>query len=468
MAAPIKGDFSQGSVGKIIFKLSLPIMLAELVHLAYNIVDRLFISHMPGTGTAALTGVGVAFPLISLITAFANLFGTGGAPLASIARGEGDYEKSARIQETAFTTLLITGVVVTAVMFLGAPYFLPVLGGDEETLPYALDYFSIYVLGTIPVMISLGMNSFINGQGFAKIGMVTVIIGAALNIALDPLLIYNAGMGVKGAAVATVVSQLVSAVWVVLFLTGKRPAVRIRKLQISGPDLKAIAKLGATGFMFKATNSVVQAITNIVLKTWGGAASTLYIGAMTIINSIREITMCPLSGITYGATPVMSFNYGARKPERVSKAMSVMLFSCLIINVVFWALMVFAPGWMFSLFTSDPALIATGSVCARIYFLAFPFMTLQLTGQNTFTSLNFPKYALFFSLLRKIILVAPLTLLLPRMGAGVYGPFWAETVSQVIGSVACFTTMYYKVWRPLRKAAEENAAMENATQEKAG
>ncbi len=457
MAPSNKGDFSQGSVGRIIFKLSLPIMLAELVHLAYNIVDRLFISHMPGVGTAALTGVGVAFPLISLITAFANLFGTGGAPLASIARGEGDYEKSARIQETSFTTLLITGAVVTIIMFFGAPYFLPLLGGDEETLPYALDYFSIYVLGTVPVMISLGMNSFINGQGFAKIGMVTVIIGAAMNIVLDPLLIYTAGMGVKGAAVATVISQLVSALWVVLFLTGKRPVVRIRRLGISGPDLKAVAKLGATGFMFKATNSVVQAITNIVLKTWGGAASTLYIGAMTLINSTREIVMCPCSGITFGATPVMSFNYGAKKPERVSQAMSVMLFSCLIINSVFWALMVFAPGWMFSLFTSDPELIATGSVCARIYFLTFPLMTLQLTGQNTFTSLNYPKYALFFSLLRKIILVAPLTLLLPHIGAGVYGPFWAETISQVVGSLACFLTMYRVVWKPLKQAAGEQA-----------
>ena len=450
-----KGDFSQGSVGKIIFRLSLPIMLAELVHLAYNIVDRLFISHMEGVGTAALTGVGVAFPLISLITAFAQLFGTGGAPLASIARGEGDMEKSARIQETSFTALLITGAAVTVIMFFGAPYFLPLLGGDEETLPFALDYFSIYVFGTIPVMISLGMNSFINGQGFAKVGMVTVILGAAMNIALDPLLIYTAGMGVAGAAVATVISQLASAIWVVLFLTGKRPVVRIRRLGISGPDLKAITKLGATGFMFKATNSIVQAIVNVVLKAWGGAASTLYIGSMTIINSIREITLCPCNGISFGATPVMSFNYGAKKPERVIQAMKVMLFSTLIINTIFWAIMVFAPGWMFSLFTSDPELIATGSVCARIYFVAFPLMTLQLTGQNTFTSLNFPKYALFFSLLRKIILVAPLTLILPHLGVGVLGPFWAETVSQVIGSIACFTTMYFVVWKKLRKAAEE-------------
>jgi Na+-driven multidrug efflux pump len=209
--------------------------------------------------------------------------------------------------------------------------------------------------------------------------------------------------------------------------------------------------------MFKATNSVTQAIVNVVLKSWGGAASTLYIGSMTIINSVREIVMCPCNGITFGATPVMSFNYGAKKPDRVIQALKVMLFSTLIINTALWALMVFAPQWMFSLFTADPDLIATGSVCARIYFLTFPLMTLQLTGQNTFTSLNYPKYALFFSLFRKIILVAPLTLLLPNIGLGVHGAFWAETVSQTVGSIACFTTMYFVVWKKLRKAAEESA-----------
>ncbi|MBR5731365.1 MAG: polysaccharide biosynthesis C-terminal domain-containing protein, partial [Firmicutes bacterium] len=251
MAGASKGDFSQGSVIKIVFRLALPIILAEIVHITYNIVDRLYIGRMPDVGTAALTGVGVAFPLISLITAFAQLFGTGGAPLSSIARGEGNNEKAGRIQQTSFTMMIIVGAVVTAIMFFGAPLFLSLLGGDGETLPYALDYFRIYVLGSIPVMISLGMNPFINNQGFPRIGMMTVLIGAALNIVLDPILIYNAGMGVKGAAVATVISQIASAVWVVIFLAGKRPIIRIRGLGVSGPDLKDILKLGATGFMFK-------------------------------------------------------------------------------------------------------------------------------------------------------------------------------------------------------------------------
>ena len=451
MAAKVTGDFSKGSVVKTVFKLSLPIMVAEIVHITYNIVDRLYIGRIPEVGTAALTGVGVAFPLISLITAFGNLFGTGGAPLASIARGEGDNEKAARIQDTSFTAMIIVGAVVTVLMFAFSPLLLGLMGGDEETLPYALDYFRIYVLGTIPVLLSLGMNPFINGQGFTRVGMGTVLIGAALNIILDPILIYNAGMGIKGAAVATVISQTASAVWVIIFLFGKRPVVPLKRLRICGEELKSTVKLGATGFMFKATNSVVQAITNIVLKSWGGAASTLYIGSMTIINSIREVTMCPCNGIVSGAMPVMSYCYGAKLPERVSKAVKTMMWSTLAIYFVFWALLVFTPQWMFRIFTSDQELIAVGARCARVYYLTFPMMTMQLTGQNVFVALNHPKYALFFSLLRKIILVAPLTLLLPYTGMGVMGAFWAETISQVIGATACFTTMCIKIWRPMMR-----------------
>ena len=454
-----KGDFSQGSVVKTIFRLAVPIFLAELVHLAYNIVDRVFIARMPGTGTAALTGVGIAFPLISLITAFANLAGMGGAPLMSIARGEGDNEKAGRIQETSFTMLLVTGAALTAIMLIWCPTFLSLMGGDEETLPYALDYFRIYVIGIIPVLIGLGMNPFINGQGFATIGMGTVMIGAALNIVLDPLLIYTAGMGVKGAAVATVISQFVSAVWAVGFLVSKRPIIPIRRLHIDGEHLLNIVKLGVTGFTFKATNSVVQTIINVTLKAWGGPLSTLYIGSMSIINSIRELVMCPCNGIMSGATPVTSFNYGADKPGRVVIALRTMLVSSIIVASIFWAVMVFAPQWMFGIFTADQALIELGSKCGRIYFITFPLMAFQLTGQNTFVALNYPKYALFFSMLRKIILVAPLTILLPYLfNMGAMGVFWTEAISQIVASVACFLTMYHIIWRPMKLRAAEGAA----------
>jgi Na+-driven multidrug efflux pump len=260
-------------------------------------------------------------------------------------------------------------------------------------------------------------------------------------------------MGVKGAAVATIISQTASAAWAIAFLFGKRPVVPLKKFRICGEELKNTVKLGATGFMFKATNSVVQTVVNIVLKSWGGAASTLYIGSMTIINSIREITICPCNGIVSGAAPVMSYCYGAKLPARVSKAIYTMLWATLAVNFVFWGIMVFAPQWMFAIFTADQELIAVGARCARIYFLTFPMMTLQLTGQNVFVALNHPKYALFFSLLRKIILVAPLTLLLPYAGLGVMGAFWAEAVSQVVGSLACFITMFFKVWRPMMREA---------------
>ena len=465
--AKVTGDFSKGSVVKTIFKLAVPIFLAELVHLAYNIVDRVFIARIPGVGTAALTGVGIAFPLISLITAFANLAGMGGAPLMSIARGEGDNEKAERIQETSFTMLLITGAVLTVIMYFGSALFLSLMGGDEETLPFALDYFRIYLLGIIPVLIGLGMNPFINGQGFATIGMGTVMIGAVLNIILDPLLIYTAGMGVKGAAVATVISQLVSAVWAVGFLVSKRPIIPVRRLRISGEYLVRILKLGVTGFTFKATNSVIQTIINVTLKAWGGPLSTLYIGSMSIINSIREIVMCPCNGIMSGATPVTSYNYGADKPGRVVTALKTMLASSIVIASVFWVIMVFAPQWMFGVFTADQELIALGSRCARIYFITFPLMAFQLTGQNTFVALNYPKYALFFSMLRKIILVAPLTIVLPYLGLGADGVFWTEAISQIVASLACFFTMYRIIWGPMKRRHAEEAAAQAAPEDAA-
>ena len=445
-----KGDFSQGKVSSIIIRLGLPIMLAELVHVLYNIVDRMYIGHMADGGTLALTGLGVCFPLITLIGAFANLCSTGGATLATIARGEGDEDKAERIMSTAFTILIGTGALLTALLYCTAPVTLTWLGGDETTLPAALGYFRIYVLGTIPVLISLGMNPFITSQGFPRAGMLTVVIGAALNIALDPLFIFALGMGIRGAALATVLSQAVGALWVLLFLCGHRPPVRLRRLCVDPEQLLAILKLGVTGFTFKVTNSLTQAIVNIMLKSWGGPLSTLYIGAMGLINSLREIMSLPTSGVTTGGQSVMSFNYGAKLYRRVSQSIRFIFLGGLAINTFMWALVMFVPEPLIRIFTGDPELIAITVRCARIYFGAFPFMALQLTGQNTFVALNYPRHALCFSLLRKVGLVAPLTLLLPRLGLGVYGVFWAEFVSQLTGATACFVTMYRVIWRRMK------------------
>lgn len=449
MASP-KGDFSKGKVSGLIVKLGLPIMLAELVHVLYNIVDRMYIGHIDEVGTTALTGLGVCFPLITLIGAFANLCSTGGATLSTIARGEGNDERAARIMETAFTFLLIIGGVLTALLFVTAPWTLTLLGGDETSLPYALAYFRIYVLGTIPVLISLGMNAFINAQGFPRTGMITVTLGAALNIVLDPLFIFVFGMGVKGAALATVLSQLASALWVLRFLTGKKPPVRLRGLGIDAAQLKNVMKLGITGFTFKVTNSVTQAIVNVMLKTWGGPLSQLYIGAMSLINSMREIMSLPINGVSQGSQAVMSYNYGARLYKRVSESIRFFLLSGLAINTFMWVVALFFPGFLIRIFTDDEELVKLTVHCGRIYFGAFPFMALQVTGQHTFVSLNYPKHALFFSMLRKIVLVAPLTLLLPGLGLGVEGVFWAEFISQLSGASCCFATMYFVIWRKMR------------------
>ena len=449
--ASVTGDFSKGKVSMVILKLGLPMMLAELVHVLYNIVDRMYIGHMPEGGTLALTGLGICFPLITLIGAFANLFSTGGATLATIARGAKEDRKAERIMGTSFTMLLLIGLLLTGLLYLTASVTLRWLGGDDETIPAAMGYFRIYVLGTVPVLISLGMNPFISAQGFPKIGMGTILIGAVLNIALDPLMIYTMNMGIRGAALATVVSQTASAIWVLGFLRSRRAVLRLTGLHLDWNELKRIVSLGVTGFTFRVTNSITQAIVNIMLKTWGGPLSTIYVGAMSLINSLREIMSLPNSGIVMGGQSVMSYNYGAKLYPRVSKSIRFIFLSGLFVNIVMWLLVMIIPEPLIRIFTSDEQLIRTAVVCARIYFGAFPFMAMQQAGQSTFVSLNYPRYALFFSLLRKIVLVAPLTLLLPNIGLGVYGVFWAEFASQVIGATACFTTMYMVIWRYMRK-----------------
>ena len=450
----MKGDFSKGRVSSLILKLGLPIMLAELVVVLYNIVDRAYIGHMGETSTFAITGLGVCFPLITLIGAFANLCSTGGTTLATIARGEKNDAKAERMIGTSFTLLLLIGATLTVLLFTTAPWVLELLGGDENSLPYAIGYFRIYVLGTIPVLISLGMNPYINAQGFPKIGMITVIIGAVMNIGLDPLFIFAFDMGIRGAALATILSQTISATWVVLFLRSKKPPLRLKKLGIDFSQLGGLLKLGATGFTFKVTTSITQAIVNMMLKSWGGPLSTLYVGAMSLTNSVREVTSLPNSGLTNAGQTVMSYNYGAGKPGRVSESIRFIFLTGLAINTVMWAVMLLFPQLLIRIFTDDPKLIEMTVHCGRIYFLAFPFMALQMTGQSTFVALNYPKHALFFSMLRKILLVTPLTLLLPGIGLGVDGVFWAECISQLTGASICFTTMYFVIWRKMRRKAD--------------
>jgi len=446
-----KNDFSKGSVVRHILRIGLPMIVAELVHVFYNVVDRMYIGHIAEVGTEALTGVGITMPLCMVINAFASLCGTGGAPLSSIARGEGNEAESTAIQETAFTMILVISAALTLIFALCSEPLLRFVGGNAQTIPYANAYFRIYLIGTVFVMIGLGMNPFLNSQGFGRIAMETVLIGAILNLLLDPLFIFAFDMGVRGAAIATVLSQFVSALWVLRFLRSDRAILRLNRLRLDAMHVKKILSLGVSAFVFKFTNSITQTVVNTTLALWGGTASTLYIGAMSIINSMREVVAQPIMGMTQGLAPVAGFNYGAGEYRRVRQSILCAVGIVLAYNLAATVILQFAARPIVSIFTEDASLIETAVPCLKAYFCAFFMMSFQMTAQHTFVALNRPKLAVFFSLFRKCILIVPLTVLLPQFGMGVMGVFYAEAVSQIVGGTACFVTMLCTVWREMKR-----------------
>lgn len=446
-----QNDFTKGSVASNILKMAIPMTIAQIVNVLYNIVDRMFIGNLPGDGMLALTGLGLTFPVISIITAFANLCGSGGAPLCSIARGEGDKEKAETIMGNAFSMLLILSVVLTGAVLLFKEPVLYAFGASSDTFPYANAYITIYCLGTLFMMTGLGMNAFINSQGFGKFGMATVCIGAVTNLILDPIFIYGFHMGVRGAALATILSQMTSAVWVLRFLTSRRAILRLRLpcMRLRWSIVRRIIGLGTSNFTMSMTNSAVQVMCNSTLQFFGG---DLYVAIMTVINSIREVIFMPISGTTQGALPVMGYNYGAKNYPRVRQSIVFITKVCVIYATAACIFLLAAPQVMIRIFNDDPALIAEGAKCVRIYSCFYFMMSLQMAGQNTFLALGRSKQAIFFSLLRKAIIVVPLVYILPRIGnLGVYGVFLSEPISDIIGGVACFTTMMLTVWRELRK-----------------
>ena len=444
-------DFSQGSVWRRIVAQSLPLMLAQLVQLLYNIVDRIYIGHMPGAGSAALTGVGLTFPVITLIAAFTGLFATGGTPLFSIARGAGEEEKARRIMGNVFSLLSAASLVLMALCLAFRRPIMFLFGASEASYVYADAYLKIYLLGTPLSMLSTGMNGFINAQGFPRMGMLTTVIGAALNLILDPLFIFVFDMGVSGAALATVLSQGVSCIWVLRFLTGKRVPLRLEKniLRLRTDLVRKILSLGTAGFIMQGTNCLVQIACNSTLSLFGG---DLYVGIMTVLSSVRSVLELPLSGLISGSQPVLGFNYGAKKYDRVRQGIRFTTLFGTGYNVCAWVLVLLFPQALIRIFSSDPQLIAAGPQAMHTYFFGFFFMSFQFAGQSVFQSLGFARQAIFFSLLRKAVIVFPLTLLLPRMGFGVMGVFMAEPISNVIGGLACFTTMYFTVYRKLDAA----------------
>ncbi len=452
-----QNDFSKGSIPRNIMNLAVPMTAAQLVNVLYSVVDRIYLGHLSGSDSLALTGLGITMPIVSILMGFANLCGTGGAPLCSISRGQGNDEEAEQVMGNAFTLLLILGVAGTAFFLALKEPILYLFGASPDTFPYADAYMSIYLCGTLFVMISLGMNPFINAQGFGRTGMMTVLLGAAVNIALDPVLIFVFHMGVRGAALATIFSQALSAGWVLLFLTGKKAILRLRprNLRLDKIRTKRIVALGLSGFFVNMTNSLVQVVCNATLQSYGGDT---YVGVMTIINSIREVFIMPVQGLTNGSQPVQGYNYGAKQYSRVRQAIRFSVGVTLVYSALFWLVAMAFPDPLIHIFKSEPAILEAGVPALRIYFCMFLFMSLQLAGQGVFVGLGRSKQAVFFSLLRKAIINAPLTLILPvRMGT--IGVFTAEAVSQLVGGLACFTTMYFTVYRPLGRLKDGEEAL---------
>ncbi len=424
--------------------------LAQLINVLYNIVDRIYIGRIPKNATLSLTGLGLCLPIISIVMAFANLFGMGGAPLCSIERGRGNDEEAEKIMGNSFVLMVITGVILTAA---GLAFKKPVLyafGASDSTYPFADKYVTIYLMGNLFVMIGLGMNSFINSQGFGKIGMLTVLLGAVSNIILDPIFIFLFDMGVQGAALATVISQFLSAVWIVRFLTGRQTILRLRvsAFALNGKRVMKIVALGMSGFAMSITNSVSQVVYNATLQKFGG---DLYVGVMTIINSVREIISMPVNGITQGSQPVIGYNYGAGEYGRVKKCIVFMSAISIIYTTVVWFFVHTFPEFFIRIFNQEPEMIAAGIPSMQVYYFGFFFMSLQFAGQAVFVALGKSKNAVFFSIFRKIVIVMPLALILPHLfGLGTTGVFMAEPISNFIGGTACYITMLATVWPELR------------------
>ena len=443
-----KNNFAQGSIAKHITNLAGPMIVAQLINVLYNVIDRVYIGRIPEISTLAMGGLGLCLPLISIIIAFANLFGMGGSPLCSIARGQGKNDEAEEIMGNSFSLLVIFGILLTVIVFVLKEDLLWLFGASKDTIVYANDYMTIYLFGTIFVLISLGMNSFINSQGFAKIGMCTVLIGAILNIVLDPIFIFTFELGVKGAAIATVISQFISALWTIYFLTGNKTILKLKKknMRLKIIHVKRIVSLGMAGFMMAITNSTVTIVCNATLQKYGG---DLYIAIMTIINSIREVASLPGQGISNACQPVLGYNYGAGKSDRVIQGIKFVTFSALLMMLILWFAITFFPELFIKIFSHNPEIVKDGVNALRLYFFGFFMMAFQMVGQAVAVGLGKSRQAIFFSVFRKVIIVVPLTLILP-IYIGINGVFIAEAISNFIGGGACYITMWLTIVKKLK------------------
>ena len=446
-------DMGSGDVKKLLLQLMIPAVVAQVVNLLYNIVDRIYIGHIPGIGAAALTGVGLFTPILMLLNAFAMLIGAGGAPRTAIAMGQGDKEQAEKIIGNSFTMLMIFAVVLTIVFYAGAPALLRMFGASDTTLPYALAYSRIYILGSVCVLIVMGMNPFITTQGFAKISMLTTVIGAVINIILDPILIFLFGLGVRGAAIATVLSQAVGAVWILRFLTGPKTTLKLRKsmMKLESRTIMPVMGLGISSFVMLSTESLLSISFSSSLARYGGDVA---VGAMTVITSASQLATLPIQGVCQGGQPVMSFNFGAGKKDRVKEAFRFQFLVCFGYTALFWVVMMVAPGAVAGIFTSDATLIQYTTWAMRIYMAGIFSLGIQIGCQQSFMALGQAKVSLLLACLRKLILLIPLIFILPHVVSDpVFGVFLAEPVSDILAATVTAITFFSRFNKILDKGA---------------
>ena len=433
-------------IGKLLVKLAVPTVVAQLVNMLYNIVDRIYIGHMPGDGSLALTGVGVCLPLIMIISAFAALVASGGAPRASIAMGKGDHDLAEKLLGGCFTLQIVISAILTAVMLIWSRDLLLMFGASENTIGYAADYMRIYAIGTLHVQLTLGMNAFITAQGFATTGMLTVLIGAVANIALDPLFIYGLGMGVRGAALATVISQGLSCVWVICFLRGKKTLLRLKRenLLVSPKLILPCVALGLAAFIMQSSESMISVCFNSSLLRYGGDVA---VGAMTILSSVMQFAMLPLQGIAQGAQPISSYNYGARNADRVRQTFRLLLRVCLVYSMVLWAGIMLFPRGFAGIFTPDAELLDFTARALRIYCAMLFLFGIQIACQMTFVSIGNAPCSILVAVLRKFVLLLPLIFLLPSLLPDkVTAVYLAEPVADVI-AVTCTALLFSRQFK---------------------
>lgn len=444
-------DLGREPVGHLLFILAVPAITSQVVNALYNMVDRMYIGHIPEVGSAALTGVGVCFPIIMIISAFAYLFGMGGAPRASIFMGKKDNDTAEKILGNCTTSLMIIAVLLTVLVLIFQEPLLYLFGASENTIGYAMDYMIIYAIGTIFVQLTLGLNAFISAQGFSKISMLTVVIGAVTNIVLDPIFIFGLNMGVQGAAVATVMSQALSAIWAFWFLSGKNTILKLKRenLKINFHILLPCIALGVAPFAMQATESVLVLCFNSSLLKYGG---DLAVGAMTILSSVMQFAMLPLQGLTQGGQPIISYNYGANQGERVQKAFKLQTISCFSYSSILWLLIMIFPSLFVAIFTSDPQLTEITIWALRIYMAGVLLMGIQISCQQTFIAFGNSKKSAFLAVFRKILVLIPLIYILPMfISDQVFAVFLAEPIADTIAVLTTSTMFYFEMKNKMKE-----------------